>query len=105
MEPIELVTTTGDTVTDRQSIAEKFNNYFVTVGKSMADSTESYKLSKKINPKVNSTSSSLFVSPCTPQELCDLIKKLKNKKAKRSLDAEISFISTPIIYWYTRNHI
>ena len=83
VEPTKLVTTTGDTVTDRQSIAEIFNNYFVNVGKSMANSTESNKLSNAIRTNVNSTSSSFFASPCTSQEVYDLIKKLMNKKAKK----------------------
>ena len=55
----------------------------------MADSIESNKLSNTINLDVNSISSnSIFFSPCTPQEVYDLIKKFKNKKAKRSLDTE-----------------
>ena len=83
MDPTKLVTTTGDTVTDRQSIAEEFNNYFVNVEKFMVDSTESEKLSNTINPYVNSTSSSFFVSPCNPQEVYDLTKKKLAKKRKK----------------------
>ena len=58
----KLIITLGDTITDQQSIAEEFNNYFVNIGKSMADSIVSDKPSNKINYKVNTTSNSFFLS-------------------------------------------
>ena len=58
----------------------------------MADSIVSDKPSNKINCKVNTTSNSFFLSPRSSQEVFDLIKNLKNKKAKRTLDAETKFI-------------
>ena len=79
MESIKLVTTTGDIVTHLQSIAEEYNNYFVNVGKSMADSIESDKLSNALNPNVNSTKSSFFVSLCTSQQVYDLRTKKQQK--------------------------
>ena len=58
----------------------------------MAYSIKSDKLSNKINSNLNLTSNSFLVLPCTSQEVYDLIKKLKNKKAKTSLDTETRFI-------------
>ena len=58
----------------------------------MADSTVSDKPSNKINSNVNATSNSFFLSSCSPEEVFDLIKKLKKKKAKRALDTEVKFI-------------
>ena len=50
----------------------------------MADSIVSDKPSNKLNYKVNTTSNSFFVSPCSSQEVFDLIKNLKNKKVKKT---------------------
>ena len=68
----------------------------------MADSIESNKLSNTINPNVNSTCSSSFVSPCTPQEAYDLIEKLKNKKSKKKFRYESMFIryANPVLSVY-----
>ena len=88
--PTKLITTLGDTITDQQSVAEKLNKYFANIGKSMADSRVSDKPSNKINCKVNTTNNSFFLSPYSSQKIFDLIKKLKNKTAKRILDTEPS---------------
>ena len=100
--PTKLITTLGDTITDQQSIAEEFNKYFVNVGKSMADSIVSDKPSNEINYKVNTTSNSFFLLPCSSQEVFDLIKKLKYKKAKRTLDTETKFVkyANPVLSVY-----
>ena len=58
----------------------------------MAGLILSDKPSNKLNCKVNTTSNSFFVSPCSSQEVFDLIKMSKNKKAKRTLDTETKFI-------------
>ena len=73
--PTKLITTLGDTITDQQSIAEEFNKYFVNLGKSVADSIVSDKPSKEMNYRVNTTSNSFFLLPCSSQEVFDLIKK------------------------------
>ena len=59
-------------------------------------------MSNTINLNKNSASSSFFVSPCTSQEMYDLIKMLKNKKAKKSLDTETRFIkyANPVLQVY-----
>ena len=68
----------------------------------MADSIVSDKPSNKINYKVNTTSNSFFLSLCSSQEVFDLIKKLENKKAKRTLDTETKFIkyANPVLSVY-----
>ena len=100
--PTKLIATLGDTITDQQSIAEEFNKYFVNIGKSMADSIVSDKPNNNINGKVNTTSNSFFLLPCSSQEVFDLIKKLQNKKAKRTLDIETKFIkyANPVLPVY-----
>ena len=75
MSPNKLNATLGYTITDQQSIEEEFNNNFVNIEKSMADSIVSDKPSNKI--KSNTSSS--------PQEVLDLIKKSKNKKSEKNL--------------------
>ena len=68
----------------------------------MADSIVSDKPNNNINYKVNTTSNSFFRSPCSSQEVFDLIKKSKNKKAKRTLDTETKFIkyANPVLSVY-----
>ena len=68
----------------------------------MADLIVSDKPSNKINYKVNKTSNSFFLLPCSSQKLFNLIKKLKNKKAKRTLDIETTFIkyANPVLSVY-----
>ena len=53
MRTTKFITTFGDTITNQQSIAKEFNNYFVNKGKSMADSMLSDKQSNEINSNVN----------------------------------------------------
>ena len=83
--PTKLITALGDTITDQQSIAEEFNKYFVNIGKSMVDSILSNKPSNKINYKVNTTSNSFFLSPCSSQEVFDFINKLKKQKSETNI--------------------
>ena len=49
--------------------------------------------------KIKKTSNSVFLSPCTPQEVFDLITKLKDRKVCRTIDIETRFIklANPII--------
>ena len=51
---------------------------------------------------VNTTSNSFFLLPCNSQEVFDLIKMLKNKKTKRTLDTETKFIKcvNPVLSVY-----
>ena len=94
-----------DTVNpNHQTIAEEFRKYFVNVGKSMADliapgsSNKSY--SNSYVWSSNKASKSIFLSPCSPQEVYNEIAKLKIKKATRTSDIETKFINfaSPLIF-------
>ena len=90
--PSKLVTYIGHTVTDEETIAEEFSSYFVNIGKSMADAIVP-NLDCNLNfTATNKNSNSFFLTQSYPQEVFNIIKVLKTKKAKRTLDIETVFI-------------
>ena len=90
--PSKLVTSNGHTVTDEETIAEEFNCYFVNIGKSMADAISPGSACNLNFSATNKNSNSLFHTPSCPQEVFNVIKKLKTKKARRTIDVETVFI-------------
>ena len=90
--PSKLVTSNGHTVTDEETIAEELNSYFVDIGKSMADAISPGSACNFNFSATNKNSNSLFLTPSCPQEVFNVIKKLKTKKARRSNDVETVFI-------------
>ena len=83
-----LTTAAGDTVTDTQEIAETFNEFFVNIGKFITDSSSQGNTSITKVKALTQTCNSFYLSPCIPQEVSNLIKKLKTNKAKRTSDIE-----------------
>ena len=55
--------------------------------------------------KIKKISNSVFLSPCTPQEVFNLITKLKDRKACRTIDIETRFIklANPVISTFLTN--
>ena len=96
--PSKLVTSNGHTVTDEETIAEEFNSYFVNIGKSMADAISPGSACNFNFSATNKNSNSLFLTRSCPQEVFNVIKKLKTKKA-RTNDVETVFIkyANPVI--------
>ena len=80
--PSKLVTFNGHTVTDEETIAEDFNSYryFVNIGKSIADAISPGSACNFNFSATNKNSNSLFLTPSWPQEVFNVIKKLKTKK-------------------------
>ena len=80
-------------VQDPQSICEIMNNFFVNVGKTLAD---------KIQPVTNKPSSfhnnlprikhSFFFSPASSDEIATIIRSLKPKKSNRENNIETKFL-------------
>ena len=97
--PSKLVTSNGHTVTDEETIAEEFNSYFVNIGKSMADAISPGSTCNFNFSATNKNSNSLFLMPSCPQEVFNVTKKLKTKKARRTNDVETVFIkyANPVI--------
>ena len=79
--PSKLVTSNGHTVTDEETIAEEFNSYFANIRKSMADAISPGSACKFNFSATNKKSNSLFLIPSCPQEVFNVIKKLKTKKS------------------------
>ena len=99
MLPSKLVTSNGHTVTDEETIAKELNNYFVNIGKSMADSISPGSACNLNFSATNRNSNSLFLTLSCPQEVFKVIKKLKTKKSRRTNAVETVFIkyANPII--------
>ena len=98
--PSKLVTSNGHTVTDEETIAEEFNCYFVNIGKSMADAILPGSACNFNFSATNKNCNLLFLTPSCPQEIFNVIKKLKTKKARRTIyGVETVFIkyANPII--------
>ena len=80
-----------DTVSEPQIIAEEFNSFFVDIGKEM--------LAASIQPNNFNTAecsvgewkkitNSIFLLPSYQQEVFNIVKELKNRKARRALYIE-----------------
>ena len=97
--PLKLVTSNGHTVTDEETIAEEFISYLVNIGKSMADAISLVSACNFNFSATNKNGNSLFLTPSCPQDVFDVIKKLKTKKARRTNDVETVFIkyANPVI--------
>ena len=101
--PSKLMSKDGTVIANHQTIADKFNKYFVNVGKSIANliaagsSNKSYSNSYVWSSR--KASSSIFLSPSSLQEVHNGIVKLKIKKATRTSDIETKFITyaNPVI--------
>ena len=90
-------------ITNHQTIADEFTKYFVNVGKSIADLIVSGSSNKSYSNSCvwssNKACNSIFLFPCSPQEVYNEIAILKIKKATRTSDIETKFIkyANPII--------
>ena len=107
--PTKILTDTGCTITDPQAIAEEFNKFFVSVGKRMAAKISVHNKppdSQSNLNKIKKISNSVFLFPCTfSQKVFNLITKLKDRKACRTIDIETRFIklANPVISTFLSN--
>ena len=106
--PTKIPTDTGCTITDPQAIAEEFNKYFVSVGKRMAAKISAHDKLSNSQSNLNENkkiSNFMFLFPCTPQEVFDIITKLKDRKACETIDIETRFIklANPVISTFLSN--
>ena len=107
-ESTKILSDTGCTITGPQAITEEFNKFFVSAGKMMAAKISAHNKppdsQSNIN-KIKKISNSVFLSPCTPQEMFDLITKLKDRKACKTIDIETRFIklANPVISTFLSN--
>ena len=73
----------GIHIYDSNSINREFTKYFSTIGSKLASKidTPTDKAIKSYIGKIDPNPNTLFLSPCTAEELCNTIKKLKNKSS------------------------
>lgn len=100
----EILLKNKQTITNKQEIANEFNNYYIGVGKSLASKIQKNTVTNSINP---STSHTFFLTPTDEPEIRECIISLKNKKApgKDQLTAELlkdlePYITKPLCYIY-----
>ena len=82
-------------------IANAFNKYFSSVGKTVAESLPSVSNDAHTHYLPRSISNSFFFSPVTYEDICSVIMSLKNKRDTRSFPAvvlkSLRFILAPIL--------
>ena len=106
VESTKVINEDGVVITNPQAIAEEFNKYFTNLGKSMADlivpDSSNNSNSNSYAFLSNRASDSIFLFPCSPQEVFNTIKLLKNRKATRTSNIETKFIkyANPVISKY-----
>ena len=80
--PAKVNTADGHIVTNEETIAEEFNNYFVNVGKPKADAVAP-RLACNLNfTAADKNSNSLFLPPNYLEEIFKVIQKLKKQQKK-----------------------
>ena len=80
--PAKVITADGHTVTNEETITEEFNNYFVNVGKPKADAVAP-RLACNLNfTAADKNSNLLFLPPNYPEDIFNVIKKLKKLQKK-----------------------
>ena len=101
--PSKLMNSDSEVISNPLAIAEEFNDFFTKVGKPMATLLPAVgsNNSKNIVFSRNKASNSIFLSPCSPQEVYHVINQLKEKKAKRTSDIETKFFkyANPVSYF------
>ena len=87
--PTELETHDGITQ-DPQQICNKLNDFFVNVGKNLADTfqTDDY----NYNMHRSKVKNSCFFAPATSEEVASIIRNLQGKKATREQDVDTKFL-------------
>ena len=99
---IKLLTDAGCTIIDPQAIAGEFNKLFVSIGKRMVAKIPAHDKppdSQSNLYKIKKISNSIFLSPCTPQKVFNLITKLKDRKTCRT----IIKLANPVISTFLSN--
>ena len=104
VQPSKLTLNNYDTVSKPQIIAKEFNRFFVNIGKEIAASIQP-NISNSAECSVGGMkkiTNSIFLLPSCQQEVFNIIKELKNRKARKALDIEIKFIklANPIISFF-----
>ena len=100
--PSKLINKDGIVITNHRIVADEFNKYFLNVGKSAADlvapgsSNKSY--SNSCVWSSNKASNSIFLFPCSPQEVRNEIAKLKIKKIQRHPTSILNLSNMQILY-------
>merc|ERR1712240_633102 len=80
--PDFFITKHGTKIFDNAEIAENFNDFFANIGKTLADKIPDPPLDYK--PPSCVFSSSLFLSPTTPDEIIKLTSKFKHSRSSGS---------------------
>ena len=88
-------------ITDNTQIAETFNTYFVSIAEKLKNQIDP---PNHISCKIPTVPNSIFIEPCTPFEINDIIKKLRNSSTSdyktqiiKHVSSTLSEVLCPII--------
>ena len=90
--PTNLLNDKGNVTTKPEEIACVLNEHFASVGYKVAQNIPAPPSHIKITKPNSCNFNSIFLSPSTNAEVCSIIDRIKNKKAKRYIDVETKFI-------------
>ena len=77
----DFVNIEGTKVTDRNEIADCFNNHFCSIGQSLADKIVSSSSTSFCNYLQNRVNSSMFLRPTSPAEIYNVTSQLNSNKS------------------------
>ena len=87
------INTANGNIDDHESTAKLFNDFFINVGKNLADAIKPIE-SQQIQgiSSIPSSLNAFYFSPTTNEEVADLISALSNKKVKRVEDIDTFYL-------------
>ena len=83
--------TENGVIHNHERMAELFNDFFINVGKNLADAIKPIESQQSISSAPSSLKS-FYISPTTKDEVAALISSLSNKKAKRVGDIDTLYV-------------
>ena len=95
-ESISELSINGCTITDKTTMANKFNEYFTNIGSDLSKSIP--KVSGSFSDYLNhlKPTDSFFITPTNPAEIIDIVQNLKSKKSSGYDDVHPSVVKAVI---------
>ena len=105
------VKTNNGLTKDPEIIYDTLNNFFINVGKNLANSTEQVVMEPASLSKQSQINNLFFFVPAVPEEIILIFRNLKSKKAIREQDIDTKFLKSinqiisPFIYDLLNSYI
>ena len=86
----------GETVSNQECIAKEFNDFFVNIGKKLANNIDVNQNDRNVKDYIEKVNNSFFLSPVTEEELIDVVKGCKCKYSCDYLDINMFIVKKVI---------